>query len=55
MAQGPTRLARGRAFAAYVNGQLRAKHTVTIVPACGHDARCMFTAEPALRVLFPKP
>ena len=54
MAQGPTRLARGRAFAAYVNGQLRARHTVTIVPACGHDARCMFTAEPALRVLFSK-
>ena len=54
MVQGPTRLARGRAFAAYVNQQLRAKHTVTIVPACGHDARCMFTAEPALRVLFPK-
>ena len=25
MAQGPTRLARGRAFAAYVNGQLRAQ------------------------------
>jgi hypothetical protein len=55
MAQGPTRLERGRAFAAYVNGQLRARHTVTIVPACGHDARCMFTAEPALPVLFPKP
>jgi hypothetical protein len=55
MAQGPTRLARGRAFAAYVNQQLRARHTVTIVPACGHDVRCMFTAEPALRVLFAKP
>jgi hypothetical protein len=54
MAQGPTRLARGRAFAAFVNQQLRANHTVTIVPGCGHDARCMFTAEPALRILFPK-
>jgi len=53
MAQGPTRLARGRAFAAYVNERLRAKHTLTIVPACGHDARCMFTAGPALKVLFP--
>ena len=54
MAQGPTRLARGRAFAAYVNGQLRARHTVTIVPDCGHDARCMFTAKPALHALFPR-
>lgn len=55
MAQGPTRLARGRAFAAYVNQELQARHTVTIVPTCGHDARCMFTAEPALRILFPRP
>ena len=54
MAQGPTRLARGRAFAAYVNQRLGAHHIVTVVPDCGHDAACMFTADSALSVLFPK-
>lgn len=54
MAQGPTRLARGQAFAKYVNQKFGARHTLTVVPLCGHNARCMFTAEPALPVLFPK-
>jgi hypothetical protein len=54
MAQGPTRLARGSAFAAYVNQRLGARHVVTVVPGCGHDALCMFTADSALSVLFPK-
>ena len=53
MAQGPTRLARGEAFAKYANDKMGAQHTVTIVPLCGHNARCMFTAEAALPVLFP--
>ena len=48
MAQGPTRLARGQAFGKYVNQKFGAKHTITVVPLCGHNARCMFTAEPAL-------
>jgi hypothetical protein len=54
MAQGPTRLARGQAFAKYVNEKFGAKHTLTVVPLCGHNARCMFTAEVALPILFPK-
>jgi len=54
MAQGPTRLARGQAFANYVNQKYGARHTTVVVPLCGHNARCMFTAEPALPVLFPK-
>lgn len=54
MAQGGSRLARGRAFAAYVNQRLGAHHAVKIVPDCGHDAVCMFTADAALGVLFPK-
>ena len=55
MAQGPTRLARGEAFAAYMKEKYGAvQHTVTPVPLCGHSARCMYTAEPALSVLFPK-
>ena len=55
MIQGPTRLARGRAFADYVNQRLGGNHTVTVVPACGHDVFCMFTAKAALPTLFPKP
>jgi hypothetical protein len=54
MAQGPTRLARGQAFGSYVSQKYGAKHTVTVVPLCGHNARCMFTSDPALAVLFPK-
>jgi pimeloyl-ACP methyl ester carboxylesterase len=54
MAQGPTRQARGQAFGKYVNEKLGGHHTVTIVPECGHNARCMFTAEEALPFLFPK-
>ena len=54
MAQGPTRLARGQSFGKYANEKFGAKHTVTVVPLCGHNARCMFTAEVALPILFPK-
>jgi hypothetical protein len=31
-----------------------AHHAVAIVPLCGHNARCMFTSEVALPLLFPK-
>jgi len=54
MAQGPTRLARGQAFGKYVNEKYGARHKTVIVPLCGHNARCMYTAEVALPILFPK-
>ncbi len=54
MAQGPTRLARGEAFAKYVNEKYAAKHEVKMVHLCGHNARCMFTSEDALPIVFPK-
>lgn len=54
MAQGPTRLARGLAFGRYVNEKFGAKHTTIVVPACGHNARCMFTADTALAIVFRK-
>jgi 2'-hydroxyisoflavone reductase len=54
MAQGPTRLARGQAYARYVNEKLGGRHTVTTVGLCGHNARCMLTSEQALPLLFPK-
>jgi pimeloyl-ACP methyl ester carboxylesterase len=55
MAQGPNRLARGQAFGKYVNEKFGARHTTLMIPLCGHNARCMFTAEPALALIFPKP
>ncbi len=55
MAQGPTRRARGEAFAKRANQKYNADHKVVIVPLCGHNARCMFTADPALPILFPAP
>lgn len=54
MAQGPTRLARGLAFGKYVNERYGAKHRTVVVPACGHNARCMFTDNAALPLIFPK-
>ena len=54
MAQGPTRLARGQAFAKFVTQKIGANHSMTVVPLCGHNARCMFTSEPALPLIFPK-
>jgi hypothetical protein len=54
MAQGPTRRARGEAFAKYVKEKFGANHKVQIVSECGHNARCMFTSEEALPILFPK-
>lgn len=53
MSQGPSRFARGQSYAEYVNKNYGAKVKVTPVPLCGHNARCMFTADPALSVLFP--
>ena len=53
MAQGPTRRARGEAYQKYVAQKLGAKQPVVIVPLCGHNARCMFTADIAAPVLYP--
>ena len=55
MAQGPTRMARGLAYARYVSERFGAKHEVREVPSCGHNARCMFTDGTALALVFPKP
>lgn len=54
MAQGPTRRARGEAFAKFVQEKVGVKQPVTIVSLCGHNARCMFTADEARPLLFPK-
>jgi hypothetical protein len=54
MAQGPTRRARGEAFGKFVTEKYGAKHSTVIVHLCGHNARCMFTSDEAMPVLFPK-
>jgi hypothetical protein len=54
MAQGPTRRARGEAFGKLVTEKYGAKHNTVIVHLCGHNARCMFTSDEAMPVLFPK-
>lgn len=54
MAQGPTRLARGLAFARHVNERHGGGSDAQVVPACGHSARCMFTADMSLKLLFPR-
>jgi pimeloyl-ACP methyl ester carboxylesterase len=55
MAQGPTRQARGQAYAKYVNERLSGHHEVVVVTGCGHNGRCIYTSEPWLRIAFPKP
>jgi pimeloyl-ACP methyl ester carboxylesterase len=54
MAQGANRNLRGQAWGKYVDEKFGAHHTTTVVPLCGHNARCMFTADPVLALLFPK-
>lgn len=53
-AQGSNHLARGLAWSAYVRERHGAEHQTWIVPSCGHNERCMFTADVAQPVLFPK-
>lgn len=53
MAQGPSRLARGLAFAQYMNDNYGAQHRTSVGQGCGHNERCLFTDLFGLRLLFP--
>ena len=53
IAQGPTRLARGLAFSRYVKERQGANHSTVVVPFCSHSARCIFTSDVALPLIFP--
>ena len=55
MAQGQHRLARGKSYTDYIKQSYGAQPAFMVIPLCGHNARCMFTADAALPVLFPKP
>ncbi len=54
MAQGSSRLARGMAFGKYVRENYGAQHKTLVVEGCGHNTRCMLTADAALPLLFPR-
>lgn len=56
-AQGPYRLQRGIAYAAYDRRFIapRAKRDLLIVPGCAHDASCVFPSTTAQSALFATP
>ncbi len=54
MVQGPNRLVRGKNYYDYIRSRYKAGHQLVTVPSCGHNARCMFTSDAALPVLFPR-
>jgi hypothetical protein len=52
-AQGPHRLARARAYYAYLRGRhVALRHTWHEVPCAGHSAEAMFTSIQGIRALF---
>jgi len=53
MAQGPDRFSRAKAYFEHVTQRHQAKHAFVPVPLCGHNNRCVWTADVALPVLFP--
>jgi len=54
MAHGANRNLRGQAWGKYVTEKFGAHHATSVVPLCGHNARCMFTADAVLALLFPR-
>ncbi len=50
--QGPDRLHRGLAYAAYDRRFLSADHTLAIVPGCAHEVTCVFPSPTARAALF---
>ena len=57
MLQGPYRLQRGMAYAAYDRALLAPAQArqVTVVPGCAHDVGCVLPSEAARAALFPAP
>ena len=53
--QGPYRLQRGVAYAAYDRQVLAPSNprTLTVVPGCAHSVSCVFPSPAAAGVLFP--
>jgi pimeloyl-ACP methyl ester carboxylesterase len=55
MLQGVSRMTRARAFLKYATEQFGATHPLLVVPQCGHNQRCVLTADSVLPLLFPRP
>lgn len=53
--QGPYRLQRGVAYAAYDRKYLSTDgyHSLNIIPGCAHNVACVFNADAARDILFP--
>lgn len=53
--QGPYRLQRGVAYAAYDRQYLATdgRHSLSIIPGCAHNVACVFNADAARDILFP--
>jgi hypothetical protein len=54
MAQGPSRLARGINYWNYLRSKYSAQHKIVVVPACGHNGRCIYTSDASFPFIFPK-
>jgi len=52
MAQGSNRYLRALGYWHFVREKLGAKHEFVTVPLCGHNARCVYTSDPAVKLLF---
>jgi hypothetical protein len=52
MAQGKSRYARGESYWKAIRAEYGAKHEFVKAPMCGHNARCVFTTDAALRLVF---
>jgi hypothetical protein len=54
MAQGPSRFARGLNYWNYMRSKYSAQHKLVVVPYCGHNGRCIYTADESMPVIFPE-
>jgi pimeloyl-ACP methyl ester carboxylesterase len=54
MAQGPSRVARAQTFVRLMSEKYKVTSRLVLVTACGHNDRCVLTAEESLPLLFPR-
>jgi hypothetical protein len=52
MAQGKNRYSRGETYWKLIRSEFGAKHEFVKAPMCGHNARCVFTTDEAIRTVF---
>lgn len=52
MAQGKNRFVRGENYWKMIRAEFGARHEMVQAPMCGHNARCVFTTDAALKAVF---